>query len=85
MAVVIRMARVGKKHAPQYRITVADSRRPVSGKFIEVLGAYNPTPKGQAKKVSMKLDRYQYWLGQGAKPTERVQFVAKLAQSQAVS
>ena len=42
--VVIRLARVGSKHDPKYRITVADSRKYVTGKFIEVLGSYIPTP-----------------------------------------
>ena len=82
MAVVIRLARFGTKHAPKYRITVADHRRYVTGKYLEVLGVYIPTPKGQDKQVTMDLEKAQDWIKKGAQPTDRVKHVMKLAQAQ---
>lgn len=81
MAVVIRLARFGTKHAPKYRITVADSRRYVTGKFLEVIGTYIPTPKGQDKKVVMDLQKAQDWIKKGALPTDRVKHVMKIAEA----
>lgn len=78
--VVIRLARTGTKHEPKYRITVADHRRYVTGKFLEVIGNYNPLASGKDKKVEMDMTRYNYWVGVGAQPTGRVKHVAKLAQ-----
>ncbi|MBX3019447.1 MAG: 30S ribosomal protein S16 [Bdellovibrionaceae bacterium] len=81
MAVVIRLARVGSKHEPKYRITVADSRRYVTGKFIEILGYYNPVPRGQDKKVDMDLAKAQEWIKKGAQPSDRVRTVMKIAEA----
>lgn len=80
MAVVIRLARFGTKHAPKYRITVADSRRYVTGKFLEVIGTYIPTPKGQDKEVVMDLAKAKDWIKKGAQPTDRVKHVLKIAE-----
>lgn len=80
--VVIRLARLGKKHDPKYRITVADQRRYVTGKFIEILGSYIPTPKGKEAHVKMDLEKYNAWVKKGAQPTDRVKHVVKLAQAQ---
>lgn len=79
--VVIRLSRTGSKHEPRYRITVADSRRYVTGKFLEVIGFYNPLAQGQDKKVVLDLDKYSQWVKKGAQPTGRVKHVAKLAQA----
>ncbi len=79
MAVVIRLARVGAKHEPKYRITVADSRRYVTGKFLDILGFYNPTPRGQDQKVSLDLEKAKAWIAKGAQPTDRVKFLLKQA------
>lgn len=79
--VVIRLARFGTKHAPKYRITVADQRRYVTGKYIEVIGTYNPAPRGQEKKVVLDLPKAQEWIKKGAQPTDRVKHVMKLAQA----
>lgn len=79
--VVIRLARMGTKHTPKYRITVADSRRYVTSKYLEVLGYYIPTPKGQDKKVVVNLEKYNAWVAKGAQPTDRVKHVVKLAQT----
>lgn len=81
MAVVIRLARTGAKHNPKYRITVADSRSYATGKHLEVLGTYIPTPKGQDQKIKMDLEKYAEWVKKGAQPTDRVKHVVKLAQA----
>jgi small subunit ribosomal protein S16 len=77
--VVIRLARMGTKHAPKYRITVADSRRYVTSKYIEVLGYYIPTPKGKDTKVVVNMEKYNAWVSKGAQPTDRVKHVVKMA------
>ena len=76
--VVIRLARVGTKHDPKYRITVADSRKYVTGKFIEVLGSYIPSPMGKQQKVTLNVEKAKEWLSKGAKPSETVRHVLKL-------
>ncbi len=76
--VVIRLARVGSKHDPKYRITVADSRKYVTGKFIEVLGTYIPTPMGKQTKVTLNVEKAKTWLSLGAQPSETVRKVLKL-------
>lgn len=77
--VVIRLARVGKKHDPVYRITVADSRKYVTGKFIEVLGTYVPTPMGKQQKVTLNVEKAKDWITKGAQPSDTVRHVLKLA------
>jgi small subunit ribosomal protein S16 len=77
--VVIRLARVGKKHDPKYRITVADSRKYVTGKFIEILGTYVPTPMGKEQKVTLNVEKAKEWLVKGAQPSDTVRHVLKLA------
>jgi len=69
----IRLARGGSKKRPFYRIVATDSRMPRDGRFIEKLGTYNPLlPKDSEQRVIMNMERVQYWLGQGAQPTDRV-------------
>ncbi len=73
MATRIRLARGGSKKRPYYRIVAADVRAPRDGRFIEKLGTYNPLlPKDSAERVTMNKERIQYWLDQGATPTDRV-------------
>ncbi len=73
MAMKIRLARGGSKKRPFYRIVAADSRMPRDGRFIEKLGTYNPLlPKDSEDRVKMNMERVQYWLGQGAQPTDRI-------------
>lgn len=79
--VVIRLARNGKKHDSRYRITVSDSRRYVTSKYLEVLGTYIPSPRGQEKKVVLDLEKYNSWIKKGAQPSDRVRHVVKLAQA----
>jgi len=68
--VTIRLRRQGKTKQPSYRIVVADKRSPRDGKFIEILGHYNPVR--QPKELVVKADRVRYWLGVGAQPSETV-------------
>jgi small subunit ribosomal protein S16 len=79
--VVIRLARGGSKHSPKYRITVADSRRAAKGKFIEVIGSYNPSPKGKDIELNFDLVKANEWIKKGAQPTDRVKFLLKKAQT----
>ena len=73
MAMKIRLARGGSKKRPFYRIVAADSRMPRDGRFIEKLGTYNPLlPKDSEERVNMNIERIQYWLGEGAQPTDRI-------------
>ena len=73
MAIKIRLARGGSKKRPHYAIVAADSRMPRDGRFIEKLGTYAPMlPKDSEDRVKMNMERVQYWLGEGAQPTDRV-------------
>ncbi len=73
MSLKIRLARGGAKKKPFYSIVVADSRSPRDGKFIEKIGTYNPVlASDDPKRVLLKTERVQEWLGKGAQPTDRV-------------
>ena len=76
MAVKIRLKRLGKIHAPYYRIVVADSRTKRDGRVIEEIGLYHPTQDPSVIEVNS--ERAQYWLGVGAQPTEQVAALLKL-------
>ncbi|MHB1294379.1 MAG: 30S ribosomal protein S16 [Anaerolineae bacterium] len=66
----IRLCRVGAKKQPSYRVVVADQRSPRDGKFLEIIGHYNP--RTEPNTVVIKKDRALYWLGHGAQPSEAV-------------
>lgn len=68
--VKIRLTRTGKKNAPSYRIIVADSRSRRDGKFMEILGHFNPSQKPVLYQLDDK--RYDYWIKRGAQPTEAI-------------
>lgn len=68
MAVKIRLKRMGTKKFPFYRVVVADSRYPRDGRFIEEIGTYNPLKEPSELKI--KEDRKNYWIQNGAKPTD---------------
>jgi small subunit ribosomal protein S16 len=70
MAVKIKLSRLGKIRAPQYRIVVADARTRRDGRAIEVLGRYHP--KEEPSRIEVDSERAQYWLAVGAQPTEPV-------------
>jgi small subunit ribosomal protein S16 len=73
MAIKIRLARAGTKKRPYYKVIIADARSPRDGKFIERIGSYNPMlPKDSADRVKIDAERAEYWLKQGAQPTEKV-------------
>lgn len=74
MAVKIRIARAGKKKSPYYRIVAADSRCKRDGRFIEHLGTYNPLSH---EIVKFHQDRIDYWISQGAQPTDTVKRICK--------
>jgi small subunit ribosomal protein S16 len=70
MAVVLRLQRYGKRVQPNYKIVAIDKIKGPTGKPIEVIGNYNPKGEKIADKVNLKMERYDYWLNVGAKPTE---------------
>lgn len=70
MAVKLRLTRVGKKKQPQYRIVAADTRSPRDGRFIEILGHYDP--RSNPSKLKLNREKIDKWLADGALPSERV-------------
>ena len=77
--VTIRLARGGANKRPYYRIIVADRRRALNGNNIERIGFYNPLASEKEVKLKVDMERVQYWLSKGAKPTERVADLLKQA------
>ncbi len=75
--VKIRLRRMGAKKAPFYRIVVADSRAPRDGKFIEEIGTYNPL--AEPSVITVDAERAQYWVKNGAQPTDTVKKLLKIA------
>jgi small subunit ribosomal protein S16 len=76
MAIKLRLTRVGSKKNPIYRVVAADSRAPRDGKFLEIVGRYNP----QTHPSTIELDdeKVKGWLGKGAQPTEAVARLIKV-------
>ena len=77
MAVKIRLTRLGKKKAPTYRVIVADERSPRDGRFIEELGYYDPTKDPSVVKIDT--EKAKEWIKNGAKPTDTVAKLLKIA------
>jgi small subunit ribosomal protein S16 len=75
MAVSIRLRREGTKNRPYYRVVVADSRSPRDGKFIEIIGTYDPKQTGQ--NSSFDVERAEYWIRKGAQPSDTVRSLIK--------
>ena len=75
MSVSIRLRREGTKNRPYYRIVVADSRSPRDGKFIEIIGTYDPKQTGQ--NSSFSVERAEYWISKGAQPSDTVRSLIK--------
>ncbi len=75
MAVKIRLTRIGKKKAPFYRVVVADSRSPRDGRFIEMIGHYNPL--SEPVDISIDAEKAKAWIANGAQPTETVRALLK--------
>jgi small subunit ribosomal protein S16 len=72
MALKIRLARAGSKKRPYYHVVIADVRSPRDGRFIEVVGSWNPLLPKDSERVKLDEERIRHWLGQGALPTDRV-------------
>jgi small subunit ribosomal protein S16 len=84
MAVSIRLRREGAKNRPYYRVVVADSRSPRDGKFIEMIGNYDP--KKTTDNSNLDLARAEYWVSKGAQPSETVRsIIRKARRSQAAA
>lgn len=75
MSVKMRLTRVGAKKRPFYRVVVADTESPRDGRFIEVLGTYDP--KVDPPAVNLKADRVALWLSRGARPSDTVKSLLK--------
>lgn len=71
MAVRIRLARAGAKKVPFYRVVAADSRAPRDGRFIEILGRYNP--RTEPSTIELDLEKIDAWIAKGATPSETVE------------
>ena len=77
MAVRMRLTRVGSKKNPIYRVVVADSRSPRDGRFIEIVGRYNP--QTDPSTIEFDEDKVKDWLGKGAQPSDAVARLIKVA------
>jgi len=66
----IRLSRFGKKKKPFYRVVVTESRRPRDGRFVEIVGTYDPLKK--PAEIKLKAERIKYWIGCGAQPSDTV-------------
>ena len=75
--VSIRLSRAGAKKRPFYHLVVTDSRNRRDGRYIERLGFFNPVGKESEENVRIDLERVDYWLGQGAQPSDRVASLLK--------
>ena len=75
MAVSIRLRREGAKNRPYYKVVVADSRSPRDGKFIEIIGPYDP--KKPDHNSTLKVERAEYWIARGAQPSDTVRSLLK--------
>ena len=75
MAVSIRLRREGALNRPYYKVVVADSRSPRDGKFIEIIGTYDPKKPGH--NSMLKIDRAEYWIARGAQPSDTVRSLIK--------
>jgi small subunit ribosomal protein S16 len=83
MAVSIRLRREGAKNRPYYKVVVADSRSPRDGKFIEIIGNYDPKKPGDNSNV--KVDRAEYWIARGAQPSDTVRSLLKQTRKRAAA
>src|SRR5215212_3068966 len=83
MAVSIRLRREGTTNRPYYKVVVADSRSPRDGKFIEIIGTYDPKKKDH--NSTLKLDRVEHWISKGARPSDTVRSLVKQNRKVAVS
>ena len=85
MALKIRLQRGGATHSPNYRVVVAESSARRDGRFVEKVGTYDPRNKDADKRELINLERVDYWLSVGAKPSETVRSIIKRARKAVVS
>jgi len=83
MALKIRLQRKGTRHAPVYRMVVAESTSTRDGRFVEILGNYAPQARGQDKETSLDLSRVDYWISVGAQPTDTARDLIRRARREA--
>jgi len=83
MSVSIRLRREGAKNRPYYKVVVADSRSPRDGKFIEIIGTYDP--KIPSHNSSLNVERVEYWISKGAQPSDTVRSLIKKNKKQAAT
>ena len=83
--VTIRLSRQGSKKHPFYQITVAERSAGRDGRFVERLGFYNPVARGGEETLRLDVERAQYWLSQGARPSERVRQLIAVARKNAAA
>jgi small subunit ribosomal protein S16 len=83
MSVSIRLRREGAKNRPYYKVVVADSRSPRDGKFIEVIGTYDP--KKPDHNSSLRIERAEYWISKGAQPSDTVRSLIKKTKKRAAT
>jgi small subunit ribosomal protein S16 len=83
MAVSIRLRREGALNRPYYKVVVADSRSPRDGKFIEIIGTYDPKKTGH--NSTLKMDRIEHWISKGAQPSDTVRSLIKKNRKQATA
>ena len=83
MAVSIRLRREGALNRPYYKVVVTDSRSPRDGKFIEIIGTYDPKKPGH--NSMLKIDRAEYWISRGAQPSDTVRSLIKKNKKQAAN
>ena len=79
--VVIRLARGGRTHYPVYRVTVADKKYAATGRYLEVVGQFNPSPRGKEKGISLDMERINHWISKGAQPSDRVRSLIRKFES----
>jgi small subunit ribosomal protein S16 len=77
VTVRIRMKRLGRRHRPYYRICVMDKQKPRDGAAIEEVGTYDPMVRDKSQRVTLKMDRIDYWLSVGAQPSDKVATLIK--------
>ena len=79
----IRLARMGRTRKPFYRVVASDVRAPRDGRFIEILGTYNPNT--QPAQLNLKMDRINHWKAQGAQPSDTVARLINMVEAEAAN
>lgn len=81
----IRLTRGGAKKRPFYHVVATDKRMARDGRFIEKLGFFNPVSRGNEERIRLNIERIEYWISQGAEPTDRVKAIIKEAKQLAIA